>query len=232
MKKDAKSITRQIVARRRIPRGEQTRQQILAEAVQIASAEGLEDLTIGRLASDLGMSKSGLFAHFGSKEELQLATVEAAREIFIEEVIRPTLETERGLARLQAMLESWISYADRGVFRGGCFFAAASAEFDGRPGPVRDLLATATKSWRDALENEARQAQSLSQLNAKIDPAQLAFELHAFGLEANWASQLLNNKQAFDRAWEAMRRCLESAATPTGLKVLSSRTKARKKIKK
>lgn len=212
----------------RLSQGAQTRQKILETGVDIASVEGLEGLTIGRLATELEMSKSGLFAHFGSKEELQLATLETARAIFVEEVIRPALVAERGLARLHAMLEAWISYVERGVFRGGCFFAAASAEFDGRPGPVRDQVARVTKSWLDALEDEVHEAQSLSQLNAKIDPAQLAFELHSFGLEANWASQLQGDKRAFDRARQAIQRGLESAATAKGVRTLRLKTPAQK----
>src|SRR5438132_11852451 len=114
--------------RGRAAQGERTRQAILAVAVNVASVEGLEGLTIGRLATELGMSKSGLFAHFGSKEELQLATIEAAREIFIEEAVRPSLEARRGLPRLWRLCETWLAYAQREVFRGGCFFTAASLE--------------------------------------------------------------------------------------------------------
>lgn len=231
MEAEAKLISGQGTPRRR-SRGERTRQEILARAVQIASAEGLENLTIGRLANELEMSKSGLFAHFGSKEELQLATIDTAREIFIREVVGPVRDTEPGLARLLALMKSWVSYAERSVFRGGCFFAAASAEFDGRPGPVRDHLVEVTKSWRDALENEVRRARELSQLDATVDPAQLAFELHAYGLEANWAHQLFDDQRAFEQLRDAVRRCLERAVTPAGLKVLESQPKARKKTKK
>jgi len=120
--------------------GDRSRQAILEVAVHLASVEGLEGLTIRRLASETGMSKSGLFAHFGSKEDLQLATVEAARSIFIENVIRPTFEAEKGLPRLKRLCEIWFDYAQNHVFRGGCFFAAASAEFDSRPGRVRDRI--------------------------------------------------------------------------------------------
>jgi AcrR family transcriptional regulator len=232
MEKEVVPIASMGAARRRVSRGEQTRQEILTVAVQIASAEGLEDLTIGRLANELGMSKSGLFAHFGSKEDLQLAAIETAREIFIEEVVRPAFTAERGIARLRAMVDVWVSYGERGVFRGGCFFMAASSEFDGRPGSVRDRLAEVMKSWLDALADEAREAQARSELDPKIDPAQLAFELHAFALESNWAFQLLDDKRASDRAREAMRRAIERAATPKGIRALPSKTKARKKTKK
>src|SRR6516164_4384248 len=114
-----------------------TRQEILALAADIASAEGLEGLSIGRLAAELRMSKTGVFAHFGSKEQLQLATVETAKQIFFERVVVPALASPRGLPRLKAMLEHWLGYVEGVVFRGGCFFAAASAEFDSRPGAVR-----------------------------------------------------------------------------------------------
>src|SRR2546422_5997738 len=127
--------------------GDRSRQAILEVAVHLASVEGLEGLTIGRLASETGMSKSGLFAHFGSKEDLQLATVEAARSIFIENVIRPTFEAKKGLPRLKRLCEIWFDYAQNHVFRGGCFFAAASAQFDNRPGRVRDRIAGIMKEW-------------------------------------------------------------------------------------
>src|SRR5215469_3534185 len=118
-----------------------TRFEILSIAVDVASAEGLEGISIGRLATELKMSKTGIFAHFGSKEHLQLATVEAAKQIFMEQVIQPALQSPQGISRLKAMLERWLGYVERIVFRGGCFFAAASAEFDSRPGAVRDQIA-------------------------------------------------------------------------------------------
>jgi AcrR family transcriptional regulator len=122
-------------------RGEKTRNEILRTSVDIASAEGLEGITIGRLAKELGLSKSGLFAHFGSKVELQLATIDTARRDFVTDVIKPTEKTEPGLARLMAMMEAWIYSIERIQYRGGCFFFAASAEIDDRPGAVRDFLA-------------------------------------------------------------------------------------------
>src|SRR6201987_3311176 len=128
-----------------------TRQEILRTSMNIASAEGLEGLSIGRLAAELRMSKTGIFAHFGSKEQLQLATVGAAKQIFLEQVVKPGLTSPRGLPRLNVMLESWLGYVERIVFRGGCFFAAASAEFDSRPGKVRDEIASLTKAWLMAL---------------------------------------------------------------------------------
>ena len=188
----------------RTSKGATTRLQILKVAVDIASAEGLEGLTIGRLAGELEMSKSGLFGHFGSKEELQLAAVERARGVFVEEIINPAQDAERGLERLRALLNNWLSYVERIVFRGGCFFAAASAEFDSRPGPVRDRVADLCLSWVRILEEEVREAQGRSQLSREIDPALLVFGLHAFVQEANWAFQLLNDAAAFQKARESI----------------------------
>src|SRR5229473_5043438 len=124
-----------------------TRQEILRLATDIASAEGLEGLSIGRLATELRMSKTGIFAHFGSKEQLQLATIDAAKQIFFQQVVQPSLDSPRGTLRLNAMLDNWLGYVERIVFRGGCFFSAASAEFDSRPGTVRDQIAELTKAW-------------------------------------------------------------------------------------
>src|SRR5215207_4541880 len=152
-------------AKGRKAKGARTRQAILEAAVDIASEEGLEGLTIGRLAAALSMSKSGLFAHFGSKEELQLATVEAARAVFIREVVRPAFEAARGLPRLWSLCDIWLSYVQGGVFRGGCFFAAASAEFDSRPGPVRDRIAEIMKEWLTTLRNAIVEAQEAGQMD-------------------------------------------------------------------
>src|ERR1700685_2465773 len=141
----------------RRPRGRKTRRAILRKAVNLASLEGLEGLTIGKLASALRISKSGLFAHFGSKEDLQCAVVDAAREIFVEKVVRPAYEF-RGLKRLRALCENWLLYGEGKVFPGGCFFSAASLEFDDRPGRVRDLIVQLMKKWLGNLEQARRDA--------------------------------------------------------------------------
>jgi AcrR family transcriptional regulator len=188
-----------------------TRRDILSVAADIASAEGLEGLSIGRLANELGLSKTGIFAHFGSKRQLQLATVDSARLIFLERVVAPALKQGRGIRRLRAMLENWLAYVEQIVFRGGCFFAAASAEFDSRPGPVRDQIARLTRSWLVGLRDETAIAVSNKELRASIDPAQFAFELHAFVQEANWAFKLFNDKSAFMHARRAIRNKIASA---------------------
>jgi AcrR family transcriptional regulator len=191
-------------------KGERTKHGILERAVDIASVEGLEGLTIGRLAEELEMSKSGLFAHFGSKEELQLAAVEAARQRFVDEMFRPALKAARGYPRLLAICRSWLDYIKRGVFPGGCFFAAASFEFDGRPGPVRDAVVSAMDVWLDALEQAIRMAKDEGHLNRNVDVKQLAFEINAIFFGANFSYQMRDDKRAIGRAWKAIESRLES----------------------
>lgn len=192
-------------------RGDATRASILRVAVDVGSMEGLEALTVGRLATALEMSKSGLFAHFGSKEELQLATVEAAREIFVEEVVAPALAAAPGLPRLRALCEAWLLHAERARHKGGCFFSQAAAEFDGRPGPVRDRIAESLHEWIAGLEGAVKAAVLAGHLPKRTDAAQLAFELHAFETAADSASQLFNDEKAFARARAAIRARLERA---------------------
>lgn len=200
-------------AKARLAQGERSRQTILEVAVHLASEEGLEGLTIGRLATEANMSKSGLFALFGSKQDLQLATIEAARGIFIEKVIRPAFETKEGIVRLRKLCETWFTYADTQVFRGGCFFAAASAEFDSRPGKVRDRIAEIMKEWLTALRRTIMEAQKAGQFDHKVDATQLAFEINAIEMGANWAFQLFGDKQAFTRARTAVLDRLRRDAT-------------------
>jgi len=192
-------------------KGARTRQGILERAVDIASLEGLEGLTIGRLAEELEMSKSGLFAHFGSKEDLQLATVEAARQRFVDSMFRPALKAPRGYPRLLAICRSWLDYMRGGVFPGGCFFAAASFEFDGRPGPIRDAVVAAMDAWLDALEHAIRMAKDEGHLDRGTDVKQLAFEINALFFGANFSYQMRDNKRAIGRAWKAIENRLESA---------------------
>src|SRR2546423_7366126 len=163
--------------RRRL-RGMRTRQAILAHAAGVGSAEGLEAVSLQRLATDLGMSKSGLFAHFGSKEELHMATIDSAARIFTDEVIRPALAAPRGVGRVWALCNSWLSYLERGVFPGGCFFWAVAEEFDSRrPGPVRDSVLEKKNYWSYTLQRAVREAQEAGEIDAGVDPEQLAWEL-------------------------------------------------------
>jgi AcrR family transcriptional regulator len=194
-------------------RGRRTRASILATAVDIASVEGLEGLTIGRLASELGMSKSGLFAHFGSKEDLQLAAIDAAREIFIARVVEPARSADRGLPRLRALLDAKLAYLRDEAFRGGCFFDAARMEYDSRPpGPVRDAILKQTDDWLEHLAGRIRAAQDEGHIDPEIEPEQLAFEIDALQSAANVNYQLRSDATVFDRVERAIQARLAAAA--------------------
>jgi AcrR family transcriptional regulator len=187
-----------------VGKGAETRAAILHRAVDLASAEGLEGLTIGRMAKELEMSKSGLFAHFGSKQELQLATVEAAAMRFREAVIDPAAHAPDGGARLRAMADAYLAHLDAGAYSGGCFWASTAAEYDDRPGPVRDAIAAALDGWLGELERQARIA-------GLEDPARVAFELYAVVMGANSRYRLSGDRRVFDYAREATERLLAGA---------------------
>ena len=187
-----------------------TREAIVQRAVRVASTEGLEGLTIGRLAADVGLSKSGLLAHFGSKEGLQLATLEAALDTFRREVWEPASGRGRGLARLRVLCEAWLSYLERGVFPGGCFLTAASCEFDDREGPVREEVNRALSLWLAAIEREVATATERGELPSEAEPAQVAFELNALAMGANQGLQLRGDGEALDRARQGMSRVLRT----------------------
>lgn len=187
------------------PKGQRTRAAILAEAARLATVEGLEGLSIGGLADAIGMSKSGLYAHFGSKVDLQLATIESARETFIAEVLLPALEAPAGVQRLRAACEAFLSHIERRVFPGGCFFAAAATEFGTRPGAVRDAVAAQQRDWIELLVRLARKAVDLGELPPDVDPVQLSFELNAVLVAANTAFILHDDAAAFERARTAVR---------------------------
>jgi AcrR family transcriptional regulator len=203
-------------------RGDSTRRAILATAMQIASAEGLEGLSLARLAGELGMSKSGLFAHFGSKEELQLSTLRAARRVFSDEAVEPARNVNKGILRLDALVRAWIDYLSRDTFAGGCLLMEAAAEFDNRPGPVRDLVAESMAMWMDLLTTQARRAQERGELRASADPERLAWELHAFGLALNWDRQLNGSEVAREHALAAAAERLDAAASGKGRKRLAA----------
>jgi AcrR family transcriptional regulator len=203
-------------------RGDRTRRAILAKAVDLASVEGMEGLSIGRLAAELGVSKSGLFAHFGSKLELQLETVQAASELFEEEVWHPVSDAEPGLVQLAALMESWLRYLREPGTSGGCFFSNAYHEFDARPGPVRDAIAAQKRRWMAAIVHHVKVAAQRSQLKPATDPEQLAFELDAVGAMANSLWQLEHDEKAFGRAQTAIRTRLHAGATASGRRALSA----------
>ena len=191
-----------------------TRQAILAHAARVGSAEGLEAVSLQRLATDLGMSKSGLFAHFGSKEELHMATIDAAARIFTDEVIRPALATPRGVGRVWALCNSWLSYLERGVFPGGCFFWAVAEEFDSRrPGPVRDSVLEKKSYWSYTLQRAVREAQEAGDIDPGMDSEQLAWELDSLLGGTNSGFKGDDGPRAIERGRRAIRDRLTRAAT-------------------
>ncbi|TME21473.1 MAG: TetR/AcrR family transcriptional regulator [Chloroflexi bacterium] len=201
--------------RRRL-RGMKTRQAILGHAARVGSAEGLEAVSLQRLATDLGISKSGLFAHFGSKEELHLATIDDAARTFTDEVIRPALATPRGIGRVWALCNSWLSYLERGVFPGGCFFWAVAEEFDSRrPGPVRDSVLEKKNYWSYTLQRAVREAQEAGEIDAGVDPEQLAWELDSLLGGANSGFKNEEGMRALERGRRGIRDRLTRAATPS-----------------
>ena len=191
-------------------KGQRTRNSILEVAAALATEEGLDPLSIGRLADATGMSKSGLFAHFGSKEELQLATVEYAAALFVAEVIDPARSAPKGLARIWSLCDHMIGYSERQVFPGGCFFAATSFEFNNRPGPVRDRIESMIRSWLSYLEHAVEQAQEAGELDPSASAREVSFQLDAFAQASNAQYQLFRDPQVFDDARRAIQERLES----------------------
>lgn len=193
-------------------KGDRTRETIVAHASDVASEVGLEGLSIGGLARDLEMSKSGLFAHFQSKEALQLQVVEHAVACFVAEVVQPALLTPRGARRLGALLARWSAWLAHSPFRGGCFFMAAAMEFDDRPGPVRDRVAAAQQDWLDLLAGVARVAVAQGEFRADLEPRQLAFEAYGAMMAYQHHARLLDDPEAAARLRLAFDRLLADAS--------------------
>ena len=188
-------------------KGERTRSTILNESVALASRYGLEGLSIGSLADRLGMSKSGLFAHFGSKEDLQLQTLEQAQRRFEEAVFRPALKEPHGLPRLRALFVNWLAWVEQNSdMPGGCLMLAASAEYDDRPGAVRELLVTGQRELRGAIAKAIRLAIDEGHLNPETDPWQLTFELYGIVLATHHDRRLLGDVRVLGRACRAFER--------------------------
>jgi AcrR family transcriptional regulator len=194
--------------RRSVADAARTRSAILERSVRLASVEGLEGLTIGRLATDLEMSKGGVLGHFGTKEELQLAALGAARDIYRREIWEPAQDVAPGRARLLAICDAWLSYLARDVFPGGCFVAAASCEFDDRPGRVHDAVVAMHRQWMGVLAREVRIAVKHGELPRASDPEDIAFGLNAVAMGVNQAHRLLGDAAAPERGWRAMRALL------------------------
>ncbi len=184
-------------------KGAATRQSILATAGKLASLVGIEGVTIGRLADDLRLSKSGLFAHFKSKEELQLQLLEFERARFVETVIEPAFRVPPGEGRVRAIFEHWLEWPKRSQLPGGCFFVAASFEFDDRPGPVRDRLAALQGEWVASLAKAAASAVKRGQFRASVDTDLFAHEMYGLMLSGHLAMRLLKDPAAADRTRRA-----------------------------
>ncbi|WP_405990229.1 TetR/AcrR family transcriptional regulator [Streptomyces sp. NBC_00986] len=197
----------------RVERGNRTRQLILRRTVDIASVEGLEALTVGRLATELQLSKSGVFALFGSKQELQLATVREAARIYTEKVIGPAAEVPVGVGRLWRLCELWLEYSRGRVFPGGCFFYGVIAEFDARSGPVHDAMVDAQRAWTALVERTAAEARDSGELRADTDIPQLAFEIVALMETSNAFSVLHDEETVYRRARVGIAARLRCAAT-------------------
>lgn len=186
----------------------ETRATVTQAAVDRASVDGLEGLTIGGLAGEVAMRKSSVFSLFGSKEELQLATLAAAVDQFTAEVWAPAADQPTGLPRLLALCESWLAYHEREVMPGGCFLTTATVEFDARPGPLRDAVAAVMRRWFGVLEREVSAAIDAGEMPADTEPADVAFQLNALAAAASYGFKLSRDPGVFDRARRSMRRSL------------------------
>jgi AcrR family transcriptional regulator len=200
--------------RRRRSDGERRRRAILRGAAELATVEGLDGLSIGRLADRIGMSKSGLYAHFDSKEDLQLATIDEAQDIFIREVIAPAMTQPDGVARILGLCDAFLSHLERRVFPGGCFFAAAAAEFDTHDGRVRERIRDFFERWLQDIAAMVREAQHRGEIEQSIDAEQLAFEIDSLLLGANAGFVLFADSNALQRARTGIRQRLRLARGP------------------
>jgi AcrR family transcriptional regulator len=207
-------------------KGELTRQAILDRACAVASTVGLEGLTIGHLSEELQLSKSGLFAHFKSKEALQVQTLEHAGNVFIDQVLRPALAAPRGEPRLRAMFERWLSWASESAFPGGCLFVAAATEFDDRPGPVRDFLVKSQRDWIDALAHAFRIGITEGHFRPDADPEQFAYDMYSVMLGWHHAARLMQDPRANERAQRSFSNLVAAARVP-GRPTPSARTSSR-----
>jgi AcrR family transcriptional regulator len=194
--------------RRTAAQARNTRDTIVGRAMDVASLEGLEGITIGGLATDLRMSKAGVIGHFGSKEALQLAALDAASEVFRREVWERAAEARPGRERLEAICDAWVDYLAHGTFPGGCFLTAAATEFDGREGPVRDAVNETLALWNRVLEREVTTAMDDGDLPRDSDPADIAFAVLGAALALNQAVQLHRDAKAADRARRLMAAAL------------------------
>ncbi|HXE46873.1 MAG TPA: TetR/AcrR family transcriptional regulator [Ramlibacter sp.] len=193
-------------------KGQQTKAAIVDAALGLATQIGLEGLSIGALAEVTQMSKSGVFAHFGSREELQISVIREYHARFDEEVFRPAMREPRGMPRLVMLFERWLRRVSAEL-DSGCIYISGAVEFDDRPGPVRDALATMVQAWHTALEKAIRIAVDEGHLDPKLDAKQLAFEINSLFFGANFDYQLRGEKKSLERATRAIEQRLDSLRT-------------------
>jgi len=217
-----KTATRAPARARAASKGEQTREAILTHALGLATRIGFEGLTIGRLADDLRMSKSGLFAHFRSKEALQLEILRLAGERMIETVVKPALAAPRGEPRVRALFSGWLAWEQSPTLPGGCPFMAASFELDDRPGPVRDFVVQNLRDWLDTIAGAARIAVQEGHFRADLDCEQFAYDCQGIGLAFVHASRLMHDPQAQARADSAFESLLRSSRAPSYVPAVTS----------
>ena len=196
-----------------VRKGEQTRTAIIADALELASKAGLEGLTIGALAERLQRSKSGVFAHFGSREDLQIAVLREYGQRFIDEVLLPALQLPRGLVRLTGIIDRWLARTAREA-ASGCIWISGATEYDDRPGAVRDELVSTVRTWQQDLVRAIRQAIDAGELRADLDPDDLVFDLYGIILVLHHDSRLLNSPGALDRARRSLARLIDSCRKP------------------
>jgi AcrR family transcriptional regulator len=215
-------------ARRGLPKGQQTRATILDAALALASQMGLEGLSIGALAEVTGMSKSGVFAHFGSREELQISVIREYHRRFELEVFYPAIAEPRGLPRLAALFERWLKRVSVEI-DSGCIYISGAVEFDDRPGPVRDALVGMVQAWQAALARAIRLAIEEGHLRPDTDPLQIQFEIHGLVLALHHDARFLRLAGSVERARAGFRSLLERYASPAGLAALKARPPVRRR---
>lgn len=208
-------------------KGQVSRATILLAAAKLATLKGLEGLSIGDLAAEVGMSKSGLYAHFKSKEDLELATIETAVEIFDREVLQPAMSAPVGLARLRALVGSFLEHLERHVYPGGCFFAAVAIELDTRPGPARDRVLAVQQSWHSLLKQCLIDAQAAGEIKSDVDLTQATFEVGAMLLAANYSFVMLNDPFPLSQARSGIENILSRMRTNPSTKKRRSSGKSR-----
>jgi AcrR family transcriptional regulator len=199
-------------------KGEASRATILLTAAKLATTKGLDGVSIGDLAAEVGMSKSGLYAHFKSKEELELATIETAAAIFNSEVLLPAARAPAGTERLGALVDAFLSHLERRVFPGGCFFASVASELDTRPGPARDRVAQVLDTWLSLLRQCILDAQARGEIDPRADVAQAVFEIQAMLLTGNFQFVMSNDPARLSQARQGVEHVLARLAVNEGPK--------------